>query len=54
MNNIDSAPQLLSSIPIDSIEKIEILKGTGSVQFGDGANAGVINIITNGINEEVI
>lgn len=54
MNNIDSAPQLLSSIPIDSIEKIEILKGTGSVQFGDGANAGVINIITNGINESYI
>ncbi|PUE63422.1 TonB-dependent receptor [Arcobacter caeni] len=50
MNNIDSAPQLLSSIPIESIEKIEILKGTGSVAFGDGANAGVINIITNGKN----
>lgn len=54
MNNIDSAPQLLSSIPIESIERIEILKGSGSVAFGDGANAGVINIITNGKNDNYI
>ena len=53
MNNIDGVPQLLSSIPIDSISKIEILKGAGSVEYGDGANAGVISIITkdfNGVN----
>lgn len=54
MNNIDSGSQLLSSIPIESIEKIEILKGTGSVVYGDGANAGVINIITNGKNDNFI
>lgn len=54
MNNIDSAPQLLSSIPVESIERIEILKGSGSVAFGDGANAGVINIITNGKNDNYI
>ncbi|WP_263833119.1 TonB-dependent receptor [Sulfurospirillum oryzae] len=46
LNTIDQVPQLLSSIPIDSIEKIEIIKGTGSVEYGDGANAGAINIIT--------
>lgn len=46
LNNIDMSPQLLSSIPIDSIKRIEILKGNGSVEYGDGANAGVINIIT--------
>lgn len=46
LNNIDMAPQLLSSIPIDKIKRIEILKGSGSVEYGDGANAGVINIIT--------
>ena len=40
--------QLLSSIPIDTIEKIEITKGSGSVKFGDGATAGTINIITKG------
>ena len=54
LNNIDMSPQLLSSIPIESIEKIEILKGTGSVAYGDGANAGVINIITNGKNDNYI
>ncbi len=54
MNNIDSAPQLLSSIPIESIEKIEILKGSGSIAYGDGANSGVINIITNGKNDNYI
>jgi iron complex outermembrane receptor protein len=48
LNNIDGAPQLLGSIPIESIEKIEIIKGSGSVEYGDGANAGVINIITKG------
>ena len=46
LNNIDMVPQLLSSIPIESIKKIEIIKGSGSVEYGDGANAGVINIIT--------
>ncbi|NBL00528.1 MAG: TonB-dependent receptor, partial [Erysipelotrichia bacterium] len=46
LNNIDMVPQLLSSIPLESIEKVEIIKGSGSVEYGDGANAGVINIIT--------
>ncbi|MFK5880977.1 MAG: TonB-dependent receptor [Sulfurospirillum sp.] len=46
LNNIDMMPQLLSSIPIDSVKRIEIIKGSGSVEYGDGANAGVINIIT--------
>lgn len=46
LNNIDMSPQLLSSIPLESIEKVEIIKGSGSVEYGDGANAGVINIIT--------
>lgn len=53
LNNIDMSSQLLFSIPIDSIEKIEVLKGSGSVEYGDGANAGVINIFTkdfDGIN----
>ncbi len=54
LNNVDMSSQLLSSIPVESIEKIEILKGTGSVGYGDGANAGVINIITNGKNDNYI
>ncbi|MDD4505863.1 MAG: TonB-dependent receptor [Sulfurospirillaceae bacterium] len=46
LNNIDLQPQLLSNIPLDTIKQIEIIKGSGSVEYGDGANAGVINIIT--------
>ncbi|DAB34167.1 MAG TPA: TonB-dependent receptor [Sulfurospirillum sp. UBA12182] len=48
LNSIDLVPQLLSSIPLESIDRIEILKGSGSVEYGDGANAGAINIITKG------
>ncbi|WP_418178939.1 TonB-dependent receptor plug domain-containing protein [Aliarcobacter lanthieri] len=54
LNNIDNVPQLLSAIPLESIEKIEILKGSGSVVYGDGANAGVINIITDKKNSNYI
>jgi len=46
LNSIDLTPQLLSSIPISSIKRIEITKGSGSVVAGDGANAGVIDIVT--------
>ncbi len=54
LNNIDMVTQLLSSIPLESIERIEIIKGSGSVDFGDNANAGVINIITSGKNSNYI
>lgn len=36
----------LNSIPMDQIEKIEIVKGSGSVLYGPQAMGGVINIIT--------
>lgn len=36
----------LSSIPIDTVERIEIMRGGGSVLYGDGAIGGVIQIIT--------
>ena len=36
----------LNSIPVSNIEKIEILPGGNGVLFGDGANGGVINIVT--------
>lgn len=35
-----------ASIPLDSIEKIEIVRGSGSVLHGDQAVAGVINVVT--------
>ena len=46
LNNIDLSPQLLAGIPIGSIERIEISKGSGSVIYGDGATAGAIQIYT--------
>ena len=52
MNNIDMVPQLLSSISPSSIEKIEIIKSSGIVLGGDGANAGAINIITKQNNDK--
>ena len=36
----------LSEIPADSIERIEIVKGGGSILYGSEAMSGVINIIT--------
>lgn len=36
----------LNSIPMDQIERIEIVKGSGSVLYGPQAMGGVINIIT--------
>jgi outer membrane cobalamin receptor len=35
-----------SSVPLDQIERIEIIRGAGSVLYGGGAVGGVINIIT--------
>lgn len=36
----------LSAIPADTIERIEVVKGSGSVLYGSEAMAGVVNIIT--------
>lgn len=46
LNSIDGIPQLLGAIPLGNIERIEISKGSGSVIYGDGATAGVIQIYT--------
>jgi len=35
-----------AAIPFSAIERIEIIRGSGAVLFGDGATNGVINIIT--------
>lgn len=46
MNNIDMVPQLLGSIPLADLDRIEITKGSGSVIYGDGATAGSIQLYT--------
>lgn len=42
----------INSYPIEMIEKIEIVKGPGSVLYGSEAMAGVINIITKSATEK--
>jgi iron complex outermembrane receptor protein len=47
LNDIDMAGVDLSTIPRESIERIEITKGnSGAVLYGDNAVGGVINIVT--------
>lgn len=46
LNPVDGGSIMWSAIPLDAIERIEILRGQGTVAFGDRASGGVINIIT--------
>ncbi|MBR0829276.1 TonB-dependent receptor [Bradyrhizobium manausense] len=47
LNDIDMAQVDLSTIPLDSIERIEITRGnSGAVLYGDNAVGGTINIVT--------
>ena len=42
----DSAAPRLAGIPIESVERIEVLRGSGAVLYGEGATGGVIVITT--------
>ena len=46
LNRTDMASINWLSIPVNTIERIEIVRGPGSVLYGDAAVGGVINIIT--------
>jgi iron complex outermembrane recepter protein len=46
VNEIDLSGVDWSQIPLDQVERIEIVRGAGSVLYGDNAAGGVINIIT--------
>ena len=46
VNEIDLSGVDWSQIPLDRVERIEIVRGAGSVLYGDNAVGGVINIIT--------
>jgi iron complex outermembrane receptor protein len=46
VNEIDLSGVDWSQIPLDQIQRIEIVRGSGSVLYGDNAAGGVINIIT--------
>ena len=42
----------LSAIPLNAIDRIEILRGSGSVLYGGGATSGTINILTKSAQKE--
>mgnify|MGYP001820578534 FL=1 len=46
MNSPDMSGVDFSTIPLETIERIEIVRGAGSVIYGSGAVGGVINIVT--------
>ncbi|RKY29733.1 MAG: hypothetical protein DRP74_08315 [Candidatus Omnitrophota bacterium] len=46
VNEIDLSGVDWTQIPLDRIERIEVMRGAGSVLYGDNAAAGVINLIT--------
>ncbi len=46
INQIDMSGADFSQIDINSVDRIEIIKGANSVLYGDNATGGVINIIT--------
>lgn len=46
MSENELSGPILSTIPIDSVERIEIVRGGASVLYGEGATGGVIQIFT--------
>lgn len=46
VTDIDLGGVQWSAIPLSAIERVEVLRGTGAVLYGEGASAGVINVIT--------
>jgi outer membrane receptor for ferrienterochelin and colicin len=47
----DGATYMAQHIPIESIDRIEVIRGPMSVIYGTGAFFGVINIVTNDVGE---
>ena len=46
ISDIDLTTVQWAAIPLDAIERIEIVRGSGAVLYGEGASSGVINLIT--------
>ena len=53
VNEIDLSGTDWTQIPLEQIERIEIVRGTGTVLYGDNAVGGVINIITKTPSEKL-
>ena len=46
LNDFDLSGVQWAAIPLASIERVEIVRGAGGVLYGDGATAGIVNIVT--------
>ena len=46
LNAVEMDPPNLARIPLGSVERVEIIHGPSPVLYGDGAVAGVVNVIT--------
>ncbi len=53
INPIDLGGVRWSTVPIETVDRIEVLYGSGSVLYGDNAVGGVINIITKEVGEGI-
>ncbi len=53
VNEMDLSGIDWTQIPLEQIERVEIVRGTGTVLYGDNAVGGVINIITKMPSEEL-
>ena len=51
LNDLDLSSVKWSAIPLSSIERIEIVRGSGATLYGDNATGGTIHIITKGYTE---
>ncbi|SCK12041.1 TonB-dependent receptor [Vogesella sp. LIG4] len=52
-NTNDLAVPNLAGIPLQAIERIEVVRGSGAVAYGGGTTGGVVNIITrNGFKDQ--
>lgn len=46
LNNVDMNAPNLTRIPLDSVSRIEVIRGPSPVLYGDGAIGGVVNVRT--------
>ena len=46
LNNVDMNAPNLTRIPLGSVQRIEVVRGPSPVLYGDGAIAGVVNVVS--------
>lgn len=46
LNNVDMNAPNLTRIPLGSVTRVEVIRGPSPVLYGDGAVAGVVNVVT--------